>query len=136
MVAPIPTSGYHPPMSDPESLLLVVCDRAVFDAQGKASLHGLFDLIWAQSYPTRHPELTVFAQVRFHSPGETRIVVEAPDGTPLAVADACRLTVAGKAQAICTFSDLLLPTAGEYLVRLIAGDGTVATTVFEVRSRQ
>lgn len=123
-------------MSDPESLLLVVCDRAAFDAQGKASLHGLFDLIWAQSYPTRHPELAVFAQVRFDSPGETRIVLEAPDGTPLAVADACRATVPGKAQAICTFSDLLLPTAGEYLVRLMAGDGTVATTTFEVRSRQ
>ncbi len=136
MVAPPAPSRYHPPMSDPESILLVVCDNADFDAQGKASLHGLFDLVWAQSYPTQHPSLTVFAQVRFRSPGETRVVLEAPDGTPLAVADACRSATPGRAQAICTFSDLILPTAGEYLVRLVANDGTVATTTFEVRSRQ
>jgi hypothetical protein len=123
-------------MPAPLPITLLVCDKATLDAQGKASLLGLFDVIWAAAFPSLHAELTVFAQVQFREPGATRVVLEAPDGTPLAVADACRAVAPGKAQAICTFADLTLPAAGDYVVRLIAAEGTVATTTFEVRSRQ
>ena len=123
-------------MADLEPLLLVLCDKAVLDGQGKPSLHGLFDVIWASGFPSQHPELTVFAQVRFREPGSTRIVVEAPDGTPVAVADACRSATPGKAQAICSFVRLPLPAAGEYTVRLVDDETTVAATSFEACSRQ
>ena len=78
----------------------------------------------------------MFTQVRFHEPGSTRVVLEAPDGTPLAVGDGCSAPRAGKAQAISTFTNLTLPVAGDYVVRLIGGEGTLATTTFAVRSRQ
>ena len=96
----------------------------------------IFTVIWAASFPSLHAELTVFTQVQFHEPGATRVVLEAPDGTPLAVGDACRATAPGKAQAICTFANVTLPAAGDYVVRLIASEGTLATTSFAVRSRQ
>jgi len=123
-------------MAIPDPITLLVCDRAALDAQGKVSLVGLFDVIWTAALPSLHAELTVFTQVRFHEPGATRVVLEAPDGTPLAVGDGCRATAPGKTQAISTFTNLTLPVAGDYVVRLIASEGTLATTSFAVRSRQ
>jgi hypothetical protein len=120
----------------PTPITLVVCDRATVEGDGKVTLHGLFDVIWATGFPTRHGQIAVFSRVRFAAPGEARVVLEAPDGTPLAVATACRADRPGTAQAVSNLVDVELPSAGEYTVQLIVGDQTVASTAFEVGRRQ
>jgi hypothetical protein len=44
--------------------MFVLCDAAT-DQQGKLNLLGVFDHIWSQTTPARHPSCAVVARLRF-----------------------------------------------------------------------
>lgn len=123
-------------MPAPELLALVLCDVAGVDETGKVTLQGLFDCIWAAGFPTRHSQLAVFWKARFYEPGAARVVVEGPNGQPIALTDRVDVAHAGLAQAIHVVSAVEFPVPGEYLVRLIADQGQIGVTTLDVRVRQ
>ena len=123
-------------MPSPELLALVLCDVARVDETGKVSLQGLFDCIWAEGFPTRHNQLSVFWKVRFDAPGAARVVIEGPSGQPIALTDRVDVVQAGLAQAIHVVNGVEFPVPGEYFVRLLADDGQVGVTPLDVRTRQ
>jgi uncharacterized protein DUF6941 len=113
-----------------------VCDDATVDDRGKVTLQGLFDTLWVTELPVRHPRLAIFCKCRFASAGEATILIQAPDGTALASTDAITADGAGIIQAIRTILGVELPTQGTYKVRLMSERGPIATSEFEVHSRQ
>jgi hypothetical protein len=123
-------------MGNLDSIALLVCDDATVDDRGKVTLQGLFDTLWVTELPARHPRLAIFCKCRFAEPGEAQIVIEGPDGTPLAATDTIRADGSGVVQAIRTVLGVELPTQGIYKVRLLGERGPVATSEFEVHSRQ
>lgn len=47
--------------SPPIGLAIIICDTVIADQKtGKKSLIGIFNRIWAQSFPAPHPELHIF----------------------------------------------------------------------------
>ena len=123
-------------MGNLESIALLVCDDATVDDRGKVTLQGLFDTLWVTELPVRHPRLAIFCKCRFPTPGRVQIVIEAPDGTPLASTDPIDAEVPGIVQAIRTVLGIELPTQGTYKVRLLGERGPIATSEFDVHSRQ
>ena len=123
-------------MGSLESIALLVCDAATVDDLGKVTLHGLFDTLWVTELPVRHPRLAIFCKCRFAAPGEARIVIEGPDGAPLATTDPITADGPGAVQAIRTVLGIELPTQGTYTVRLLGERGPAAASEFEVHSRQ
>lgn len=102
------------------------CDYAFFDGQGKACLIGLFNRIWADSFPATHSLLFVVsnwigdANETFSQ--HTRIM--APDGSQVAESRVPEVTAspAGGAGIITRFANITFPEPGDYRIELLAND--------------
>jgi hypothetical protein len=121
-------------MANVEPVALLLCDRAEVGADGKVSLLGLCDVLWAQSFPAVHPRLDVFWRCLLDGPDALTVVVEGPDGQELR-RDVVSVAGAGAAQSIHRLTDLDLPLPGRYRVRLETANGPLVTTWFDASSR-
>ncbi len=117
------------PVQAPLALSLVVCDTASVDrGNGKTSLLGCFENVFASSYPCHHPELTVFAELtdgRGQTPVTCRFARTLPDNidgetllsTTVDVPFTDPLQIF---KLVLTMKLLPFPTEGEYRVILEA----------------
>lgn len=121
-------------MARPATLALLLCDSASADPDGKVTLSGLFDVVWAPRFPAVHAELAVFWKCRFPAAGEAWLVIESPDGRTLVTTRPLRADRQGMAQEINRFPHLELATAGTYWVQLVDAAGPFAETPLEVRA--
>lgn len=121
-------------MANIQPQALLVCDRAEVSPDGKVSLHGLCDVLWAAGFPAVHGSLDVFWRAVLSGPEELWVKIEAPDGQEVR-RDLVDVGAAGPAQSIHRFTDLDLPVPGRYRVSLETASGPLVTTWFDVSSR-
>jgi len=121
-------------MANVEALALLVCDRAEIGADGKVSLLGLYDVLWAEGFPAQHPHLDVFWRAVLDGGDELAVTITGPDGQEIR-RDPVTIGAAGPAQSIHRFTELDLPDPGRYRVRLESEHGPIIATWFDVSSR-
>lgn len=123
-------------MARPELIALLTCDASATDPHGKVTLYGLFDLVWGNTFPLRHPQLVVLLKCMFREAGEVQVVLERPDGDPLVALAPVRAQGPGNVQLVFHLSNVEFPTPGMYHFRLLSSEGEVARVPLEVRTRQ
>lgn len=117
---------------------MLVCDQVIRDAiSGKFSLIGIFERVWAQSFPTRLPRVSIYAKIT-DAQGEYqfRLALVRLDSNeeigsnttpPVSIPD--RLA---PYDLVFELHDLVLPAEGRYEFRLYADDQFVGQKSFEV----
>ena len=123
-----------------ELAAFLLCDRAERDdASGKWTLHGVFDVVWAQGFPALHDRLDAYLRLRLGGiDGDQRFevsfVCRAPSGAeqqtsgrPLAV------SALGTAEAVCRFEALPFEAAGTYVLEARVNGEVVASTALVVQ---
>ena len=121
---------------------MLICDSVITDRNtGKNSLIGIFDIIHANSFPARHPSLSVYARVT-DAQGHYTFKLELIDLN-------ANQTIGEGATPVVEIPDRLLPhdlvfnlqglvfqTEGRYEFRLYADGQFVGHHSFQVRSLQ
>lgn len=104
-----------------KSLALLLCDAAVFDPQGKATLYGVFDRLSVKEFPARHPQFAVFWKIRLERPAtlELRLVdpsenFETPWRDTVEVGDSSGAVI----QGVCVLTATEFRQPGGYRVEL------------------
>lgn len=107
------------------------CDYAFFDENRKACMIGLFDRIWADSFPVTHP--LFFVVVQWAGDGDEtfshRARIVAPDGAQIAETHGVDVTVSPDrgAGVNSRFAGVTFPQPGVYRVELLANDNVIGS---------
>lgn len=101
-----------------------ICDYALIDASGKVSVLGIFDRVFAASFPAAHSIL--YAVASWAGPPGTVAIVELRYWSPAGdLIGAAQQQVAfgpeGKSTGIFQMPQLPLPVPGTYLLEYMAG---------------
>jgi hypothetical protein len=123
-----------------EMAAFLLCDRAERDgATGKWTLHGVFDVVWAERFPAVHDRLDAYLRLRLtgshqDGPAEVSFACRTPAGA-VQQADARALAVSalGTADAICRFEGLAFETPGTYVFEARVNGAVAGTTVLTVQ---
>ena len=107
----------------PSCVSILLCDAIHVDrVTGNSTIFNTFNIVFAKSFPARHPELTLFAELtdgRGRTPIDVRflqLTADAPDGIELLSATV-HLEFNDPRSVVAffvRFSLLALPRAGEY----------------------
>jgi hypothetical protein len=112
----------------PLALSMIICDRVHIDqGTGKAFLLGCFGSIGAETFPAKHPSMTVFAEVtgcRGRTPFVVRLIDVDERHAPLAEAttEVEMLEPLEIGMLVLPLEDMVFPEPGEYRVQLFSGD--------------
>lgn len=129
------------PGPTPDLNAMLICDTVITDRNtGKNSVIGIFDRIWAGSFPATHPSLTVYARI-IDAQGQYVFKLELVNLTnnqtigggtipPVEVRD--RMV---PHDLVFGLHGLTFPTDGRYEFRLYADDHFVGSHSFQVRLR-
>jgi len=109
---------------------LLLCDAATRDAQtGKWSLGGIFDAVWADSFPATHRSFDVYFRVHLGGAGALRLRCWTPDGS---LEDLAALETnappRGIVEGAVHVPELALPAEGAYRIDLATGERVLAET--------
>jgi hypothetical protein len=118
---------------------LLLCDAATRDAtSGKWTLSGVFDVIWAGSFPAVHESLDVYFRLRVQSRASDaatqsltlRVVYRGPQGA-LGAAEPVTLTLPhrGMAEGAVRIARLPLPGPGDHAFEVHVDGRCVGETV-------
>lgn len=112
----------------PFALSMILCDAVHIDqSTGKAFLLGCFSSIGAETFPARHPRMTVFAEVtdcRGRTPFSVR-VIDVDERQPPLVEATTTIELTDPLEIrmlVLPLEDLVFPEPGEYRVQLLSGD--------------
>ena len=113
---------------------ILLCDGATRDAQtGKWSLGGIFDAVWAGSFPATHRALVVYFRVRPEGAGLLHLRCVVPDGTVATLAEInTTAPPRGVVEGTVEVNALGLPVAGQYRFEIVAGDAVLVETELTV----
>src|SRR5262249_29471762 len=99
---------------------LVTCDAVAMDPNGKVTLYGLFDRIWANNFPTVHGLFSIFWRCIVLGPGRASVAILRPDGSLQADLEPAESSREGvhSMQGTYTLGGFEFPVEGEYTVLL------------------
>jgi hypothetical protein len=114
----------------------LLCDSVVQDVQtGKSFVHGIFDRIWARSFPAVHRSCAAFFRIRFDDQGDHSVSLNliAPSGlrqpTPSIPVTVGPTNIA---QGTINIQGLPFPEEGRYEFELRVDDRRVARYMLDV----
>jgi hypothetical protein len=99
---------------------LLTCDATALDPNGKVTLYGLFDRIWADNFPAVHGVFSIFWRCIAPGPGRASVAILRPDGSlhvDLAPAETNREGL-HIVQGTYTLGGFEFPVEGEYTLLL------------------
>jgi hypothetical protein len=113
----------------PVILWLMVADHALLDTQGKLSVIGMFDRLFAPQFPSVHPIAFIIAQWQWRPSTVlgSELRVFGPSGE-LLVGAAQQLQTGpdGKTAHIVRLSPIPLPAAGAYTIEVLGNNRSAA----------
>lgn len=119
---------------------LLLCDASARDPIGKITLYGIFDIIYSDKFPARHPEFSVYWKIYSDELGKLSVQIKKPDGSKLFTTEPLQLTESNtrKYQGVYTFGALEFPVPGDYKVVILFNDtqeiGSITLTVKKHKS--
>lgn len=124
--------------SELSTSLFTVCDYALTSGQGKLSVMGMFDRIFATSLPTRYPRFFIVA-VLHGAPGskhQVELKLETPSGKNVLPPRPVEVSVGpnGKANIITDVANVTLPESGEYKI-VVASSDQIVSEIFVTVAR-
>ena len=118
---------------------LHVCDSAFMAEGGKHCIIGIFDVIFAQSFPANHASMSVAMRVRgqAHETVSLRIQLARPNGDVLATVPAdITLDPSGSAFLNVNMMGTTFPEQGRYLVKVLASGQTLVSHPLTLQKAQ
>jgi hypothetical protein len=121
----------------PSGLAIVVCDQIIEDkATSKKSLIGIFNNIASQTFPCRHPQISVFVSVtegRGTYRAKMRIVNEETQAPVTEVQGQIQLPEVNLvAELVFNFIGLEFPAPGLYAIEFYCDDALILERRFHV----
>jgi hypothetical protein len=120
----------------PYSLAMLLCDQVIVDERSKKkTLVGLFDIIYAKSFPAKHPSLSVYARLT-DAEGQYKFrmdYVQVKTDNLLGRADIPPIDITDRLKThelVMQFPPIDIPVQGEYEFRLWANDRYVGRVKF------
>lgn len=115
------------------------CDYLFEDADRKTCIIGVFERIWADSFPARHPFFFVASRWT-GDPGETfkqRARIVAPDDSEVVLTTEVRATIppGGGTRVYNKFVEITFPQPGAYRIELLADDDVVGSISLDLSLR-
>lgn len=120
--------------SDLAAEALLTCDGVVRDPQGKITLYGIFDRIWAERFPTVHPSFSIFWRCRVPGAGRLHVAIRRPDESTLVDLEPAETGKETPHQIQGTYALLgfEFPAAGRYTLVLLYNGKELGTTVLDL----
>jgi hypothetical protein len=112
----------------PFALSMILCDAVHIDeGTGKAFILGCFSSIRAETFPAKHPRMTVFAEVtdcRGRTPFSLRVIDVDERHEPLveATTEVRTLDPLEIRMLVLSLEDMVFPEPGEYRIQLATGN--------------
>jgi hypothetical protein len=123
-----------------EMAAFLLCDRAERDdVTGKWTLHGVFDVVWAERFPAVHDRLDAYLRLRLtgsHQEGaaEVSFACRPPSGAvQQAEARSLAVSALGTADAICRFEGLSFEAPGTYVFEARVNGEVAGSTMLTVQ---
>jgi hypothetical protein len=120
----------------------LLCDSVARDAQsGKTSIQGVFDTIYATSFPAIHPTLATYFRLSFDEPQSAPVVVGLALTTPSGQRREDREAISvqtgpsGILEAWINMPNFHFPEAGSYCFELLVNGEAVADYVLQAQLR-
>lgn len=116
---------------------LLTCDAVASDPNGKITLYGIFDRIWASQFPAVHPMLSIFWRCRVPGPGRVSVRVLKPDGLTLMDLEPVESGREGthSMQGSYTLAPVEFPSDGEYGLVLRYNDQDIMKSSLYLQKR-
>src|SRR3972149_2315648 len=94
---------------------LLTCDAVARDPNGKITLYGIFDRIWAAQFPAVHSLLSVYWRCHVPGPGRVGVSILRPDGSTLVEFEPVETGQEGgqAREGTCTLRGIAFPTERE-----------------------
>jgi hypothetical protein len=123
--------------TEPVGQALLTCDAVARDPNGKITLYGIFDRIWAGHFPAVHPMLSIYWKCEIPGPGRVGVRLLKPDGTSLLELEPVESgrEPAHSMQGTYTVSPVEFPVDGEYTLVLLYKDREVMKGALHVQKR-
>lgn len=112
---------------------LLTCDAVARDPNGKVTLYGIFDRIWASDFPTVHPMFSVYWRCVVPGPGRVGVMILKPDGSALVELEPIETNKEElhSMQGTYTLGGIEFPTDGSYrLILSYNGQEIVENNLF------
>jgi hypothetical protein len=126
-----------------ETAALLLCDRAERDERsGKWTLHGLFDVVWAASFPAVHDRLDAYLRLRLDEAGadtsrQLFFVCRSPSGAERrSAARPLAPSAFRTAEAVCRFEGIPFEAPGPYVIEAWLDDEMIGSATLTVAERR
>ena len=121
--------------SEPVGHALLTCDAVARDPNGKITLYGIFDRIWAHQFPAIHPMLSVYWKCHIPGSGRVNVCIERPDGSRLLDLEPAESAREGEVSGTYTLSPIEFPVDGNYVLVLRYNDKDVMRSSLKLQKR-
>jgi hypothetical protein len=113
---------------EPLGHALLTCDAVARDPNNKITLYGIFDRIWADSFPAIHPMLSVYWKCYVPGPGRVSVRIMKPDGSQLMDLEPAETAQEAHLSGTFTLSPIEFPIDGTYTLALRYNEKDIMTT--------
>ena len=99
---------------------LLICDATAQDPASKITLYGIFDRIWARTFPAVHGLFAIYWRCVAPGPGRVWVTIVKPDGSTLVDLEPAESNHEGAhtMQGTYTLGGFEFPVEGEYTLVL------------------
>jgi len=103
---------------------LLLCDATVRGPDGKTTIYGIFDIIYSDKFPTRHPQFSIYWKIYSEELGKLSVQINKPDGSKLLTTEPLQLKKSdtGKHEGAYSFGGMEFPIPGDYKVVILFND--------------
>ncbi|MBI4608839.1 MAG: hypothetical protein HY726_07525 [Candidatus Rokubacteria bacterium] len=124
-------------MAQADGHALLACDAIARDPNGKITLYGIFDRIWATKFPAVHSLFSIYWRCLVPGPGRAGVSIHRPDGSVLVELEPIETSkeTPHTIQGTYTLAAFEFPGAGEYTLVLTYNGTEILRSPIHLQTR-